>query len=113
MLSEGVINALETAGIFSWYTQRPSFMIKPGSVQLPMPGSFQSTDGYEEKNTWMETNYVFRTTRPSFLTQMEQAVRPDQERYVQIGEGSSSFKTERPPGPLLWDENDEQEELLP
>lgn len=44
---------------------------------------------------------------------MEQAVRPDQERYVQIGDGSSSFKTERPPGPLLWDENDEQEELLP
>ena len=48
----------------------------------------------------MKTNR-FRTTRPSFLTQVEQAVRSDQERYVQIGEAPSNFKTE------LWDENDE------
>ena len=46
LLSEGIINSLETAGIFRWYTQRPTFIIKPGAVQLPLPGAFQSADGY-------------------------------------------------------------------
>ena len=46
-LSEGVINALETSGLFRWYCQRQTFVIKPGSVQLPMPGAFHAPDGYE------------------------------------------------------------------
>jgi hypothetical protein len=45
LLSPHTINALETAGILSWFCARPNFLVKPGTVQLPMPGAFRP-EGY-------------------------------------------------------------------
>ncbi|KAJ3306235.1 hypothetical protein HDV03_000155 [Kappamyces sp. JEL0829] len=93
LLPDAAINALETAGILSWYYSRSNFLVKPGAVQLPMPGSFRP-DGPPDNHA-------------SFITQVTNALRPQQDQYAPI---ASYQGLERQPDPLTWEEGDETAE---
>lgn len=40
LLSSRQLNALDTTSYLSWISNSPSFVMKPGEVGLPIPGSF-------------------------------------------------------------------------
>lgn len=86
--------------MLQWYCNFSNFIIKPGAVQLPMPGKYLFYQGaFREDGTPDE--------RGSFITQVANAFRPSNDKYTPIQNYQGVERTASPN--LMWDEEDEGE----
>ncbi|KAI8902841.1 hypothetical protein BC833DRAFT_571799 [Globomyces pollinis-pini] len=97
LLTTRAVNSLETSGMFHWVCQQPTFVARPGSVQLspdlPMPGGFDPLLDVRRPTS--------DRTRPSFLSQITNSLQQiNTKSYVPIQETQAD--------PLLWDEDTER-----
>ena len=95
MLSSQALNALDTSPYLGFISNRKSFIMKPGEVQLNIPGAFDPTT-----HTGSLRNQ--RGERPSFIGALKNSF--NSSKYAPI----QNYETlESQANPLLWDEDDE------
>jgi hypothetical protein len=99
-LSSRALNALDTTKYLAFISNHPSFIMKPGDVVLPMPGAYDANRPYFKFNS--STNSM---ESGSFLTQVSNVFRNDKYTPIHSYEGM-----ERQADPLLWDEEDENDD---